>query len=299
MFKPKRSGQELELNTAQFNIEKNKESKIYLDPQKQLSPNTYSVIKKEKRVRILSAIFWGLIFSACFIGILLNVTLTLNKEDKKIGYYFLLAIPFIISFLYMVKSLIKISGWKKVQTSFRQSYSNADASASSMFVDIYQALVLKKLRLSWGLAFFLTYFSLFNLLVLILKDQVWEVGNNFDKNSATNGINFHFIIDFAKINISLFGNVNLLLIIDGCIIVGAVALYVLIILYDKKRIQDIQGNFGSSEAAISVKNLVEKRRQKENKAWMRTYIIIFILVILLPFVLLIYLIYKKIVRRKA
>ncbi|WAM07328.1 MSC_0882 family membrane protein [Mycoplasmopsis cynos] len=100
--------------------------------------NTYSVIKKEKRVRILSAIFWGLIFSACFIGILLNVTLTLNKEDKKIGYYFLLAIPFIISFLYMVKSLIKISGWKKVQTSFRQSYSNADASASSMFVDIYQ-----------------------------------------------------------------------------------------------------------------------------------------------------------------
>ncbi|WP_416374091.1 MSC_0882 family membrane protein [Mycoplasmopsis cynos] len=117
-----------------------------------------------------------------------------------------------------------------------------------------------------GLAFFLTYFGLFNLLVLILKDQVWEVGNNFDKNSATNGINFHFIIDFAKINISLFGNVNLLLIIDGCIIVGAIALYVLIILYDKKRIQDIQGNFGSSEAAISVKNLVEKRRQKENKA---------------------------------
>ncbi|WAM04871.1 hypothetical protein [Mycoplasmopsis cynos] len=40
MFKPKRSGQELELNTAQFNIEKNKESKIYLDPQKQLKFQT-------------------------------------------------------------------------------------------------------------------------------------------------------------------------------------------------------------------------------------------------------------------
>lgn len=49
MFKPKRSGQELELNTAQFNIEKNKESKIYLDPQKQLSPKHLFSYKKRKK----------------------------------------------------------------------------------------------------------------------------------------------------------------------------------------------------------------------------------------------------------
>ncbi|UWV93491.1 hypothetical protein NW062_06120 [Mycoplasmopsis cynos] len=116
MFKPKRSGQELELNTAQFNIEKNNESKIYLDPQKQLSPNTYSVIKKEKRVRILSAIFWGLIFSACFIGILLNVTLTLNKEDKKIGYYFLYTFYYLI--LIYGKKLNKNIWMKKSSNKF-------------------------------------------------------------------------------------------------------------------------------------------------------------------------------------
>ncbi|SYV97992.1 Uncharacterised protein, partial [Mycoplasmopsis edwardii] len=50
-------------------------------------------------------------------------------------------------------------------------------------------------------------------------------------------------------------------------ILGVIALYVLVILYDKKRIQDIQANFGTGENAIAVKKLVEERRRAENKAW--------------------------------
>ncbi|WBP84036.1 MSC_0882 family membrane protein [Mycoplasmopsis edwardii] len=301
MFRPKRPNEGLELKTAQVNLQNNNERKLYTDPQKQLNPQTYTIIRKERNVRVISAIFWGLIVLGSIIGMLTNFLWYFINEKSNgiVTYYILLAFPLLISFMFMTKSLIKVSGWSKVRNNFRTNYLQADASSSSMFVDIYQALVLKGLRLTWGLVFFLTYFGLFNIIILALKDQIWEIGSNFDGNTTSNGFNVHFLIDFSKWFKTAFGNVNLLLIIDLCVILGVIALYVLVILYDKKRIQDIQANFGTGENAIAVKKLVEERRRAENKAWIKTYIIIFVIVVLIPLVLILFLIYKKFIRRKA
>lgn len=296
MFKPKNSAQDLEIKTAQYQIN---QTKIHEDPKKQLNPATYTVIKKEKRMRIFSSIFWGSIFFFSIIGILFNVFFHLESENKGIGFYILLSIPTIISFGFMTKSLIRVSGWKKAEASYRVSYSAGDSVSSSMFAEIYQSLVLKKLRMTWALIFFLTYFGLFNIIILALKDQVIEVGTNFNNAEVTNGFNIHFLIDFKKRFEITFGNVNVLLIVNAIVILSFVAIYILILLYDKKRIQDILMNLGSTENQTAVKNAVELKRKSENKAWIRTYIVIFVLVVLIPFVLILFLIYKKFIRKKA
>ncbi|SYV97993.1 Uncharacterised protein, partial [Mycoplasmopsis edwardii] len=58
MFRPKRPNEGLELKTAQVNLQNNNERKLYTDPQKQLNPQTYTIIRKERNVRVISAIFW-------------------------------------------------------------------------------------------------------------------------------------------------------------------------------------------------------------------------------------------------
>ncbi|MBN4083608.1 hypothetical protein JXZ92_02080 [Mycoplasma sp. CSL10137] len=305
MFKPKQNNTNsvnietgqipVNLQTSQIN-----NSSLFVDPQKQLNPSTYSIIKKEKRIRYLSFTLWGVLFLLSLAAIGVNYFLNTAKDPHRgIGWYVLIAFVLLISFSVSVRSLIKISGWKNVEKNYRSNYSNGDAASSTMFADLYKALTLKSLRLTWIFVFFTTYFLIFNLAIITLYFGIEEVtiGQPFNESETNGSLNLHIYLNLVKNLDSTFGNTTTLLAIDGGVFVGIFALYLFITLYDKKRIQDVKAQFGTAESAIAVMKLVEERKASENKAWFRTYIIIFILVVLLPLVLIIYLSYRGIIRR--
>ncbi|WP_036458960.1 MSC_0882 family membrane protein [Mycoplasma leonicaptivi] len=305
LLNPRNSQKTLEISLQQSSTELNDElnKKIIEDPQKQLSPTTFAIILKEKRIRILSLIISLIIFVGSSVGLVLNFFVF--TEQHKLGYgignYIGFGIGILISFYLMINSLIKISGWRKAEQAYRNKHRNGDVASSSMFTDLYQALVLKKVRISWFLTFFLVYFGTFTLIIFLLKDQIWEIGSpveSSESGNVKNGFAFHFVIDFRERFVQTFGNVNVLLIISVVIILCVILFYVFTVLYDKKRIQDIRSNLGTSDVLIKVIEIVENRRKNENKAWLRFFAVVFILTYFLPLTLLIFFIYKGFIRRK-
>ncbi|QKT05691.1 MSC_0882 family membrane protein [Mycoplasma sp. OR1901] len=305
MFKPKQNNTNsvnmetgqipVNLQTSQIN-----NSSMFVDPQKQLNPATYSIIKKEKRIRYLSFFLWGTLFLLSLIAIGVNYYLNTSVDKNNgIGWYVLIGFILLLSFSVSVKSLIKISGWKNVERNYRSNYSNGDAASSTMFADLYKTLTLKSLRLTWLFVFFATYFILFNLAIVILYFGIKDItiGRPFNESETNGSLNFHMYVDLVKNLDKTFGNTKTLLGINGGVFAGIFALYLFITLYDKKRIQDVKAQFGTAESAIAVMKLVEERRATENKAWIKTYIIVFVLVVLLPLVLIIYLAYRGIIRK--
>ncbi|MCU9931201.1 hypothetical protein NW733_00130 [Mycoplasmopsis felis] len=69
-------------------------------------------------------------------------------------------------------------------------------------------------------------------------------------------------------------------------------------LFDKKRLQDLYHHLYENENTIKFIETVQLLKKNENRMWLKIYIVIFILVVLLPTVLIIYLVYKGLIRRR-
>ncbi|MGZ9797612.1 MSC_0882 family membrane protein [Mycoplasma sp. 4013] len=302
MFKPKNNSDELVAKTVQLQMDSKSEIKEevkYRDPKGLLNPATQKIIKKEIFIRRISAIFWGVIWGLSVLAIILVVVLkSLDDPYSGIALYVVFSFLFLLSAFLTIKGLIRISGWKKTENSFRQSYAKGDAASSSMFVETFKNLSLKALRIKWIYFFFTTYFVLFNLIVFGLwSAKTLEIGT---PPSQASGIhtNFYLSINFQEALDKAFGNVKTMLIIDLVVQLGLTGLLIAVLLYDKKRIQDIDLQLGSDDATAKLKELIQNRKKSENKAWLILYIIIFILVVLIPLAWMLYLVYRKMIRRK-
>ncbi|WP_406614044.1 MSC_0882 family membrane protein [Mycoplasma corogypsi] len=279
--------------------------RIYQDPKNQLDPNLYTVIKREKRIKTISIIFWALLIVGCVIGAFLNWYLNVDfnfyeltkanfsqsvKQTKGLANYAWITILFIISIAFMIKNAIKLSSLKKNEQLIRQSRDKHDSTLPELR-DAYRTLVLKGLRISWLYGFFMTYGGLILIIIAALYSQQkpWVV------ESQSPGFKFTFDLDFKPILENAFGNMTIFFSAYGSTIAGLSLLYVFVLFYDKKRIADIKTQIRNDVAFIDGTDAL---RIKENKAWRRTFIIIFVLVVLLPLALVLYLTYRGILKRK-
>ncbi|MHA3828750.1 MSC_0882 family membrane protein [Mycoplasma sp. Z1473D] len=274
-------------------LEATMESKLTPDPQKTIATPVYNLIKREKHITIMQFLFWFILFLISIAGILTNYFLnTRVDKNQGIAWYVLVGILFLISLSLFTKALTKNKSWRRTEQMCRDNYKNGNLAAVTVIADSYRGIRFKLLRLSWIFAFFMTYFLLFNgaiLLLLNLWDGHWIV----EVNNPT--IKFNMDLDWLKILNNAFGDVYVLLYIDLAVIIGISILFVLMIMYDRKRYMEASTFLGAD--ASTIKNAVNLELKNENKAWIKAYIIIFIIVVLLPFALLFYLIYKGVIKR--
>ncbi|TDV24310.1 hypothetical protein BCF59_0269 [Mycoplasmopsis mustelae] len=304
MFKPKQNFEELQIKTAQVPLDVDKEKREeekYRDDRGLLNPANNKIIIKEKFIRRVGAIFWGIILLIAIIAILLIYFLsTVKDKSSGIALYIIFSILILFALFFGIRSLINFSAWKRTEANFRRDYKEGETASNMMFVETYKNLSLKGLRLKWIYIFFSTYFILFNLYVFIFwKIDVVEIGAKPQiQNGQIVSNSFYIIIHFARQLDKAFGSVKVLLIIDLVIEFIISVLFVAVLLYDHKRIQDISAFFGSNEASVKIAESVSERKRKENRAWLITYIIIFILIVLIPFAWILFLIYRRFIRRK-
>ncbi|MCU9934009.1 hypothetical protein NWE61_02240 [Mycoplasmopsis felis] len=94
-----------------------------------------------------------------------------------------------------------------------------------------------------------------------------------------------------------FGNTKNFVIINSVVLLVSFASVIAFVLFDKKRLQDLYHHLGENENTIKFIETVQLLKKNENRMWLKIYIVIFILV-LLPTVLIIYLVYKGLIRRR-
>ncbi|WP_426461273.1 MSC_0882 family membrane protein [Mycoplasma hafezii] len=299
-FSPRSNDNDVNVKTSHtiYGINEKQPAKVYNDPHKQINPSAFTTIKKEKNIKLISGIIWMVFFLVALIalGIVIGVTTKADSTSNGVGYYILIGIAMVITLPMGILNFIKLAAWKKTEQSYRHNYTTGDAAASTMFADVYKSVTLKSLRLTWIFGFFLTYFGLFLLVILALYNingGQWEIGSASESVTG----NFHIEIKWQPILDKAFaGDTNRFLVIGLIGIIVVSALYAFVMLYDKKRLYDLKSYLGADAATII--NGVADAKRSENKAWLRMYIIVFILVVLLPLAVFIYLAYTRIIRRK-
>lgn len=298
MFKPKTSDTTVEIQTTNslkdiVQPSENLSSK-HSDPKRVLSDETYTIIKKEKNVRNASVIFWSFILLFIVIGLVLNGIINTWKQGPEygIGYWILLSFLFLISFYFFGKNLIKVLGWKKVEKRYRESFQLGDIAASTTFADLYKSLIKKNVSQNWIFTFIITYGGIFLAIIFglaMLEEIVIETpeGSLFD-------LKLHYKV-LESMN-RAFGSTTILLVSGAIILLLITILFIFIKLYDKKRIQDAILFIQVDNAKIA--GDAEKSARNLNKIWRNTFIVTFILTILLPFALIVFLIWKGIIKVK-
>ncbi|WP_036453027.1 MSC_0882 family membrane protein [Mycoplasma buteonis] len=305
-FSPRQSGNDdVNLKTTQvpYGVNEKQPARVYNDPKKQINPSAFTTIKKEKTIKLISALMWMTFFVAALValGIVLSVTLKKSnpteelKKINSVGYFILIGLAMVVTLPMTVLNFIKLSAWRRTEQNYRHNYTTGDASAGTMFADVYKSVTLKGLRITWIFLFFLTYFGIF----LIIVTALYYKGDTIlgTKPSDGNASNFYIEIKWQEVlNNAFAGKTEQFLIISLIFILIISAVYAFVMLYDKKRTYDLKGYLGNDAAAVI--NAVAEAKRSENKAWLRMYIIVFILVVLLPLAVFIYLVYNRIIRRK-
>ncbi|SJZ58058.1 MSC_0882 family membrane protein [Mycoplasmopsis verecunda] len=274
-------------------LEVTTETKVKKDPLKIIPDAINTTLQREKTLNLIQFLFWFIIFLASIAGILTNYFLnTAVDKNKGIGWYVLLSFVFLLSLSLFAKALTKQKSWRHAISMCRENYSHGNIAAVTVIPDTYRAIRLKILRYTWLFAFFITYFALFNGVLLFLLN-VWDGVWNIEVNNPN--LKFNINIHWKEVLDNAFGNVYVLLWVDFGVALGFTAIYVLALMYDRKRYTEVATLLGADAATI--KNAVNAEIKSENKAWIKAYIIIFIIVVLLPIALLCYLVWRGIIKR--
>ncbi|QNM93664.1 hypothetical protein H9M94_00080 [Mycoplasma sp. Pen4] len=302
MFRPKNTSpssvQQLTAEVpATINEEQNRIEEV--DSNEILSRPLANTLKREKRIVWFAFWFWFGIFIAAWIGVLMNYFLNTIPGQKEsnptqgLAWYIMFALIILISFALFIKATFKISAIKKTLVACRESTQSGDIfAANTTITDIFRATTMKKMRLSWIFAFVITYFGLFNLIILMFLNiygGIWEIHSNSASFKYDITINWWAIFDNA------FGNVKTLLWVDLGVAFGIITLFVFTNLYDTKRIMDLKKYLGQD--ANTIITTVNSDKSSENKAWFKVYIIVFVLVVLMPLALLLFLLWRGIIRK--
>lgn len=263
-------------------------SKVYRDPKNQISPRVYKVIRGEKILKIVLCSMW---FSIMLLSIIL-FTLTYTQvgifaNGKYTGYLVFFGFTGFISMALGFKNMIENIQWSHTVQRYRDAVSSGDYTSSSTFHMAYRRIVLKDVNLTWMLIFILTYWGLITLIIYGLYiSKAWTY------DTDTLKINFQW----AKWLDNSFGNTNLYCLISLIIMVGLIGGYILIRLFDKKRLADIADFLG--ERSVEIHEQIETAKKQRNKAWGIAYGIIVGLTILLPLALILVAIWRAVIKRR-
>ncbi|UUD34782.1 hypothetical protein NPA07_03090 [Mycoplasmopsis caviae] len=267
----------------------NHNSRVYRDPKNQISPRVYRVIRAEQmlKILILSISFLIMTISVIMFTLVYAKVGIFNQEKRLIGYLILFGTVAFLSMSIGFKNLIENIQWSHTIQRYRDAVSNGDYTSSSTFHIAYRKIVLKDVNLTWMLVFVLTYLGIITAIVYGL--YMWK---RWYYESDTLKINF----EWAKWLDQGFGNTILFCIISVIIMASSVAAYIIIRLFDKKRLADICDFLG--ERSVEIHEQVEKSRRERNKMWLRVYLVIVTLTILLPIALALVALWRLIVRRR-
>ncbi|QGZ97399.1 hypothetical protein GE118_01145 [Mycoplasma sp. NEAQ87857] len=291
----------IENNSLEVNELLKTQEHTYFDKNNQINSDLYSTLVRERKIRLFSILVYLTFFIGSIVAGVINFVLNTKKvvidNDKSaslgIGWYVLIGAALLISLVFLIKNILKYKNLNATERKIRQNIEHKDTPTYSVFYEIYQGIVFKKLRLNWLFLFFITYFGLFTLLIFLLKDQHIVIG----KEGTSGAFNFFLDIKFHNVFDKWFGNVEVLAYSLLGVIGGVSLLFTIFKIYDLKRLNALKNHL-SGEVAANFFATIEASKKQENRAWLKTYIIIFVLVVLLPLALILFLIYKKVIRRK-
>ncbi|QZE12188.1 MSC_0882 family membrane protein [Mycoplasma sp. Ms02] len=266
---------------------------LYRDPQGQLPAVAHAVVRKEKTIRKLSLLFSVITLFAGFLGILISI---LTSPTFPVGWVILFGIILIYSIVSLIKNFFDLASWNRTTKSIRDSYSEGNDAARLMFHRFYRQLIMKHVRMAWGLLFIVTFFGAFLLITwllyysFVLKEKhTFEI--RLDSLDTSLNINFEKILGAIYNN-----NTGLMLILSAISLTGLILGYILLFAYDKKRMLDFTSLLG--EKSHEIYESVQKSKEKKNKFYFKIYLLTVFAVFFLPLLLILLLVWKKIVRRK-
>ncbi|WP_029513408.1 MSC_0882 family membrane protein [Mycoplasmopsis primatum] len=293
-YKPIQNNQTIEIVQSNRDITFAKTaSKVYQDPKHQFSPRIYKVIRSEKLLKITIMV---ISFSITLLSILAFILawykvapFNSDQDSPLIGYLVLFGITGFLSLAVGIKNAIENVQWTHTIQRYRDAISAGDYTSSTTFHIVYRKIILKDINLLWILIFILTYLGLFTLIVFGLhKSGPWEAGS---KEGSV-----YLNLDWPKWLDASFKNTPLFCLINVIIMASLIAGYIIIKLFDKKRLIDIGDFLG--ERSVEIQEQIEQAKKDRNKMWLRIYLVVVVLTILLPLALLLVAIWKGLIRRK-
>ncbi|MEA4333938.1 MULTISPECIES: MSC_0882 family membrane protein [unclassified Mycoplasma] len=267
-----------------------------VNPKSIVPENILKLFKREKKLALLSFSIWFSIFCLCIVATIINYFVnTFNSKPphtQGIAWYIGISIIFLISLSLWIKALTRRKSWVKTEEITKNSYINGTQMNGVLIAEAYRAITLKMLRLSWIYAFFLTYIGLFIAVVCLLYfTSPWEV--NMGQEGSWIYINSK--VEWTDILDNAFGSTKNMLIILGTTIAATAIVFTILRIYDRKRQAEIKLAILNNPEEVVAKTNTDRRL--ENKAWIKAYIIVFILVVLLPLTVFLYLIWKGVIKR--
>lgn len=271
------------------------------DPEGVLNSRTYRIITREKKFKFFSMSFWLIIL---LTSILVITFLSLSQQNiiqqnfvtSYTGYYVLFGITLIFSLFYTTKAIIEFMGWKSAVARMRESYANGDSSAKVLFHTTYRNISIRSVRILWAVIFIEVFYGLFILITFLLYNYFVLKNNNL-------------ILDINMLNITVEwdirnmlnnwynNNIELFLILSLIFLGSVLAIYFIFFTFDKKRLLEISGLLGDDYSQIT--SSVMEAKSKEHKLWIKVFIVSFFLIYLLPFLIILILVWRKVIRRKA
>ncbi|TQC54221.1 hypothetical protein E1I18_00395 [Mycoplasmopsis mucosicanis] len=275
------------MEVVQTEIE-NKDKKQVKDPQGQISPRAFRVIRSEKIIKKLNL---GISFSLMLISLIL-FAFAYSKvppfDKKYIGYLIFFASTAFIFFALGTKNSIEDVQWSNTIKRYREALSNGDYTSSNTFHLAYKRIVLKGVNITWILIFILTYWGLITAIIFGLYQA-----DRLKLNWQT-----YIVIDLPWrewLNKG-FGNTLLYCLISVIGMCSLVVFYVIMLLVDKKRLADLDDFLG--EKSVEIHEQINKARKDRNKAWLIAYLVIVLVTIFIPLTLIALAIWRSVVRRR-
>lgn len=271
------------------------------DPEGVLNSRTYRIITREKKFKFFSMSFWLIIL---LTSILVITFLSLSQQNiiqqnfvtSYTGYYVLFGITLIFSLFYTTKAIIEFMGWKSAVARMRESYANGDSSAKVLFHTTYRNISIRSVRILWAVIFIEVFYGLFILITFLLYNYFVLKNNNL-------------ILDINMLNITVEwdirnmlnnwynNNIELFLILSLIFLGSVLAIYFIFFTFDKKRLLEISSLLGDDYTQIT--SSVMEAKSKEHKLWIKVFIVSFFLIYLLPFLIILILVWRKVIRRKG
>ncbi|EGV00081.1 hypothetical protein MCSF7_01436 [Mycoplasmopsis columbina SF7] len=269
------------------------DQKIHRDPKNQISPRVYKVIRQEKVIKIINmSISFSLMLIAIILFILTYTQVGIFTAKLYVGYLIIFGAIAFFTMVFGIKNAIENKKWSNTVQKYREALNIGDYNTSNTFHIAYRKIVLKDVNLTWLVIFTITYVGLFSLIIYgLYSSKEWVI----DKE------NFKLKLEWAKWLDNTFGNTILLCILCGISLATLVATYISILLFDKKRLSDIDDFLG--EKSIEILKNINDDKKARNKAWLKSYLIIVTLTILVPIAIILFILWrvigKKIVKKST
>ncbi|MBU4690624.1 hypothetical protein KQ874_02890 [Mycoplasma sp. ES3157-GEN-MYC] len=268
--------------------DQNLEGKIVRDPKNQISPRPFRVIRTEKNIKTINMTICFTIMTAAIIFFVLAYLKVGPFVESYWGYLIAFGVTAAIFLALGIKNLIENIQWSNTVKRYREALELGDKTSSNTFHLAYRRIVLKGVDLTWCLIFVLTYLGLITAIVYgIYSKGMTEI--NYEPT-------FKLKLNWKEILDNGFGNTPLFCLISTIVMALLIGFYVAMRLIDKKRLADLSDFLG--ERSVDIHEQIENSRRDRNKLWMRAYLVIVFLTILLPLALLTVAIWRMIVKRK-